>query len=110
MSLIVASRRKAESNPNEVTAVLRALHRSMELIRSDKDKAIAAAFKKAAGGDASVERKALDYVADGYSIVITRENIKPLITASGVEEEARKIGGPEKFFTSDMQIKAISRR
>jgi len=110
MSVLATSRRKSETNPGEVTALLRAFHRAMELIRSDKDRAIATAFKKSGRGDASIERKALDYIADDYSIVITKENIQALITAAGVEEEARKLGGAEKFFAAEMQIKAVSRR
>ena len=30
--------------------------------------------------------------------------------AAGVDEEARKLGGPDKFFTPDMRLKAVSRR
>ncbi|MGH7874879.1 MAG: ABC transporter substrate-binding protein [Candidatus Binatia bacterium] len=110
MSVLATSRRKTEANPVEVTALLRAFHRAMELIRSDKDRAIATAFKKNSRGDVSIERKALDYIADDYSVVITKENIQALITAAGVEEEARKLGGADKFFTAEMQIKALSRR
>ena len=36
--------------------------------------------------------------------------MQALITAAGVEEEAKKLGGAEKFFTSAMQVKAVSRR
>ena len=43
-------------------------------------------------------------------IVITKENIQALILAAGVEQEARKLGGPEKFFTADIQVKAVGRR
>ncbi|HVO95760.1 MAG TPA: ABC transporter substrate-binding protein [Terriglobales bacterium] len=110
MSVLATSRHKAETNPAETTALLRAFHRAMELIRSDKDRAIAAAVKKRVIGDASTERKALDYIADDYSIVITKENIQALITAAGVADEARKLGGAEKFSTPEMQINAVSRR
>ena len=110
LSILATSRRKLETNPAEVEAFLRAIHRAMELIRSDKDKAIAAAFRKRSHGDAALERKALDYIADDYSIVITKENIQALIVAAGIESEALKLGGPEKFFTADMQVKALGRR
>ncbi len=109
LSILAASRRKIESNPGEVEALLRAFHRAMELIRSDKEKAIAAAFKKRRHGDVSNERKAIDDLADDYSIVITRENIQALIRAAGVEEEARKLGGPETFFIADLQRNAVDR-
>jgi NitT/TauT family transport system substrate-binding protein len=110
LSILAASRRKVESTPAEVEALLRAFHRTMELIRVDKEKAIAAAFKKRSHGDVANERKAIDDLADDYSIVITRDNIQALIRAAGVEEEARKLGGPEKFFNAEIQARAIPRR
>ncbi len=110
LSILAASRRKVESSPAEVEALLRAFHRTMELIRSDKERAIAAAFRKRSHGDIVHERKAIDDLADDYSIVITRENIQALIRAAGVEEDARKLGGPEKFFNADLQLKATGRR
>jgi hypothetical protein len=67
-----------------------------------------AAFKKANRADFAIERKALDYIADDYSIVITEENIQALITAASVEEEANKLGA-EKVFTADKQVKASRR-
>lgn len=110
LSILASSRRKLESSPTEVAAFLRALHRAMDVIQKDKDRAVAAAFKKAARADLTTERKALDYLADDYSIVITKENIQALIYAAGVEAEARKIGGAEKFFAAEPQAKAIGRR
>ena len=110
LSILASSRRKLESNPAEVEAFLRALHRAMEVIRTDKERAAAAAFKKTAPGDLARERKALDYLADDYSIVISKENIQALIYAAGVEAEARKLGGAEKFFAADPQAKAVGRR
>jgi len=110
LSILASSRRKLENSPTEVTAFLRALHRAMEVIRTDKDRAVGAAFKKATHGDLATERKALDYLADDYSIVITKENIQALIYAAGVEAEARKLGGVEKFFAAEPQATAIGRR
>jgi NitT/TauT family transport system substrate-binding protein len=110
LSILASSRRKLESSPMEVEVFLRALHRAMEVIRTDRDRAAAAAFKKAARGDLASERKALDYLAGDYSIVITKENIQALIYAAGVETEARRLGGAEKFFAADPQSKAVGRR
>lgn len=109
LSILAASRRKVESNPAEVEALLRAFHRTMEVIRTDKEKAVAAAFKKRSHGDTANERKAVDDLADDYAITITRENIQALIRASGVEEEARKLGGAEKFFNAEIQSRAAGR-
>ncbi len=110
LSILASSRRKLESSPVEVEAFLRGLYRAMEVIRTDKDRAVAAAFKKSARGDLARERKALDYLADDYSIVIGKENIQALIYAAGVEAEARKLGGAEKFFAAEPQAKAVGRR
>jgi NitT/TauT family transport system substrate-binding protein len=110
LSILASSRHKLDTNATEVEAFLRALHRAMEVIRTDKDRAIAAAFKKAARSDLANERKALDYLADDYSIVITKENIQALIYAAGVDAEARKLGGAEKFFAAEPQARAVSRR
>jgi ABC-type nitrate/sulfonate/bicarbonate transport system substrate-binding protein len=110
LSILASSRRKLESNPTEVEAFLRALQRSMEVIRTDRERAITAVFKKAVHSDLLNERKALDYLADDYSIVITKENIQALIYAAGVEAEARKLGGAEKFFAAEPQARAASRR
>jgi ABC-type nitrate/sulfonate/bicarbonate transport system substrate-binding protein len=110
LNILASSRRKLETNATEVEAFLRALHRAMEVIRTDKDRALAAAFKKAARSDLANERKALDYLADDYSIVITKENIQALIYAAGVDAEARKLGGTEKFFAAEPQARAVIRR
>ena len=110
LSILASSRRKLETSPTEVEAFLRALYRAMEVIRTDKERAAAAAFKKSAPGDLARERKALDYLADDYSIVISKENIQALIYAAGVEAEARKLGGAEKFFAAEPQAKAVGRR
>ena len=110
LSILASSRRKLESSPAEVEAFLRALHRATEVIRTDKERAAAAAFKKTPRSELARERKALDYLADDYSIVISKENIQALIYAAGVEAEARKLGGAEKFFAADPQAKAVGRR
>jgi len=110
LSILATSRRKLESSPAEVESFLRALYRAMEVIRTDKERAAAAAFKKTPQSDLARERKALDYLTDDYSIVITKENIQALIYAAGVEAEARKLGGAEKFFAPGPQAKAAGRR
>jgi ABC-type nitrate/sulfonate/bicarbonate transport system substrate-binding protein len=110
LSILATSRRKLETNPGEVEVFLRAFHRAMEVIRLDKEMAMAAAFKKRSHGDLASERKAVDDLADDYSIVITKANIEALIRAAGVEQEAKKLGGAEKFFAADPQMKAVGRR
>lgn len=110
LSILASSRRKLETNPTEVEVVLRALHRAMEVIRNEKERATAAAFKKIARAELAKERKVVESLADDYSIVITKQNIEALIYASGVEAEARKLGGVERFFATEPQSKAVGRR
>jgi len=102
LSILATSRRKLETNPGEVEVFLRAFHRAMQLIRSDKDKAIAAAFKKRSHGDIANERKALDYIADDYSIVITKENIEALIRPAAFiwGSAAKNFSAPPSFRAS----------
>ena len=61
LSILASSRRKVESQPAEVEAFLRALHRAMEVIRTDRERAASAAFHKTPRSDLARERKALDY-------------------------------------------------
>lgn len=110
LSILASSRRKVESQPAEVELFLRALHRAMEVIRTDKDRAAAAAFKKTPRSELAKERKALDYLADDYAITITKENLQALIHAAGVEADARKLGGAEKFYAAEPQARAAGRR
>lgn len=110
LSILASSRRKLETHPAEVETFLRALHRAMEAIRNDKDRATAAAFKKIPRADLAKERKVVESLADDYSIAITKQNIEALIYASGVEAEARKLGGVEEFFSAEAQAKAVARR
>ncbi len=110
LSILASSRRKVESNSAEVEMFLRALHRAMEVIRTDKDRAAAAAFKKIPRSELARERKALDYLADDYSITISKENIQALIYAAGVEADARKLGGAERFYAAEPQTRAVGRR
>lgn len=105
--VIASSRRKAETDPEGTTALLRGMKRSMDLIITDKEKVIAAAVKKGSFGDPGTIRKVVEHFAGLYSISITKGEIEAVIAAARLETEARKLGGAEKFFVGTFAAKAL---
>jgi ABC-type nitrate/sulfonate/bicarbonate transport system substrate-binding protein len=92
-STIVASTREfASSNPDKVVRFLRALGKAMELIRRDKDKAVALGRAQGLRGDVAMERKALDYYAQDLDIRLKKENIAALLKQIDVSDP------PQKYF------------
>jgi len=105
--VILSSRRKAEAGPEGATALLRGLRRSMELLKIDKEKVIAAAVRKGTFGDPGTIRKVVEHFSDLYSVSITKEDIEALIIAARIEAEAKRLGGAEKFFIGSYAAKAL---
>ena len=104
-STIVASTRQfASSNPDKVVRFLRAVGKAMELIRRDKDKAIALGKSHGLRGDVAVERKALDYYAQDLDIRLGKENIAALLKQIDVAET------PQKYFDDNYLTRAIGVR
>jgi len=106
-SLLLTSKRKADTAPEEITAVLRVLKRSMDLIKSDKEKVLAAVLRKRVYEDPVVARKLIDQFAELYSIALAKEDVEALLAAAKLETEAKKVGGPEKFFLGPVLAKAL---
>ena len=105
--VILSSRRKAEADPEGATALLRGLRRSMELLKTDKEKVIAAGVRKGTFGDPGTIRKVVEHFSDLYSVSITKEDIEALIIAARIEAEAKRLGGAEKFFIGSYAAKAL---
>jgi len=105
--VILSSRRKAEADPEGATALLRGLRRSMELLKIDKEKVIAAGVRKGTFGDPGTIRKVVEHFSDLYSVSITKEDIEALIIAARIEAEAKRLGGAEKFFIGSYAAKAL---
>jgi len=104
-STIVASTRQfASSNPDKVVRFLRAVGKAMELIRRDKDKAIALGKSQGLRGDVTMERKALDYYAQDLDIRLGKENIAALLKQIDVAET------PQKYFDDAYLTRAIGVR
>lgn len=106
--VLLTSRRKAETAPDEIVAFLRIMKRSMDIIRTDKDRVIAAIVKKRTFGDPIMVRKVVDHFSEFYSIGITKEDIEELAAVSKVELEMKKLGGAEKFFLGLVVAKALA--
>lgn len=104
--VIVSTRRKAESDPEGTIALLRALRRAMDFVKTDKEKVISTVLKKTTFGDPVTVRKVVEHFADLYSVSITREEIEAVIGAARIEAEAKKLGGGEKFFIGSFAAKA----
>ena len=104
-STIVASTRQfAKANPDKVIKLLKALEKAMELIRGDKDKAIALGRSQGLRGDIAVERKALDYYAQDLDIRLGKENIAALLKQIDVAE------APQRYFDDAYLTRALSIR
>ena len=105
--VILSSKRKVETDPEGVTALLRGMKRGLDFLKTDKEKVAAAVIKKGIFGDPTTIRKTVYYFSDLYSVSITREDIDALIAAARIEAEAKKFGGAEKFYVSAPLAKAL---
>lgn len=106
--VIVGSRRKVETDPEGVMALLRGMKRGLEFLKIDREKVAAAVIKKGTFGDPATVRRTVHQFSDLYSISITKEDIEAVIAAARIEAEARKFGGAEKFFAGTLLTKALS--
>ena len=104
-SNIVASTKDfARTNPDRTIRFLRALGRAVDLIRQDKDKAIALGKANGLRGDAPMERKALDYYVQDLDIGINKSNVEALLKLLDISDPA------EKFFDDTYLKRAVSRQ
>jgi len=106
--VILSSKRKVETDPQGVTALLRGMKRGLDFLRTDKEKVAAAIIKKNQFGDPATVRKTVYQFSDLYSISITKDDIEALFAAARIEAEAKKFGGAEKFFAGTVLTKALS--
>jgi NitT/TauT family transport system substrate-binding protein len=104
--VIATSKQKLESDPEGIVALLRAVSRGLDFLKKNRDKVAETIIKKNTFGDPATIRKVINQFAEQYSTSITREDIESLIAATRIEAEAKKLGGPEKFFTREFLIKA----
>lgn len=99
-STIVASTRDfASSSPDKMARFLRAVAKAMDLIRRDKEKAMALGIRHVG---VAVERKALDYYVDDLDIRLKQENIAALLKQLDVAE------APQKYFDDTCLTRALT--
>jgi NitT/TauT family transport system substrate-binding protein len=108
--VIASGKQKVASDPDGVVALLRAIQRGLDFLKKNPDKVADAMIKKSTFGDPATVRKVIHQFASLYSISISKDDIESLIAATRVEAEAKKLGGPEKFFTGAFQAKALANR
>jgi ABC-type nitrate/sulfonate/bicarbonate transport system substrate-binding protein len=105
--VIVSSKQKIESDPEDTVALLRAIHRGLDFLKKNPEKVADAVIKKNTFGDPATVRKVINQFAGLYAISISKDDIDSLIAATRIEAEARKLGGAEKFFTQQFVLKAL---
>jgi len=105
--VILSSKRKAETDPDGVTALLRGMKRGLDFLRTDREKVAAHIIKSNKFGDPTTIRKVVNQFSTVYSVGITKEDIEALFVAAHIEAEAKKLGGAEKFFTRSLLSKAL---
>jgi len=106
--VIVASRQKIKSNPQEVSTFLRAVRNSMNLIQNSREKVIAAALRKDSTASAAVLRKSLDYTVDSFSIQLAKRNVQALVNAAKLGVNVDAPGALEKFFVDEFMNKVLT--
>jgi NitT/TauT family transport system substrate-binding protein len=105
--VVVTSKQKIDTDPEGIVAMLRALKRGLDFLGANQEKVAAAVIKKNKFGDPATVRQVINQFAALYSISITRDDIESLISATRIEAEAKKFGGPDKFFTRQFLGKAM---
>jgi ABC-type nitrate/sulfonate/bicarbonate transport system substrate-binding protein len=105
--VVISSKRKVETDPDGVVALLRGMKRGLDFLRTDKEKVAASIIKKNKFGDPATIRKVVNQFSTVYSVGISREDIEALFVAAHIEAEAKKFGGAEKFFSRALLAKAL---
>lgn len=107
-SILLTSRRKAETSAEEIVTLLRIMKRSMDAIKAEKEKVLSAVLRKRPYEDPMIARKLIDQFSEFYSIAIARDDVDALIASAKLETEAKKIGGADKFFLGSLVKKVLS--
>lgn len=104
--VIATGRQKIDNDPDGIVALLRAINRGLDFLKRNREKVADAMVQKNTFGDPAFVRRVVNQFADLYSTSIAREDIEALIAATRIESEAKKLGGPDRFFTRQFILKA----
>jgi ABC-type nitrate/sulfonate/bicarbonate transport system substrate-binding protein len=105
--VIAAGKQKIDNDPDGIVALLRAINRGLEFLKKSREKVAEVVINKNTFGDPAMVRRVINQFADLYSTSISRKDIDALISATRIEAEAKKLGGPDKFFTQQFLTKAL---
>jgi NitT/TauT family transport system substrate-binding protein len=92
LAVLVAAKQFAAKEPEYVARFIRALAKSIALIKRDREKAIQFAVAGKLRGNPDIQRRALNYFAQDLGVEIERENIVALLAALAIK------GEPDNFF------------
>jgi NitT/TauT family transport system substrate-binding protein len=105
--VIMTGKQRLDSDPDGIVAMLRGIKRGLDFLAGNQERVAAAVVKINKFGDPATVRQVIGHFANQYSIAIGREDIDSLIAATRIEAEAKKLGGPDKFFTRQFVNKAL---
>jgi NitT/TauT family transport system substrate-binding protein len=103
LAVLVAAKPFAAKEPDLVARFIRALAKSMQLIKGNRDKAIQLAVAAKLRGNPETQSRALDYFAQDLDVEIQRENIVAVLAALGIK------GEPERFFERSYLSRALGK-
>jgi NitT/TauT family transport system substrate-binding protein len=102
LAVLVAAKQFAAKEPGLVTRFIRALAKSMQLIKGNREKAIQLAAVSKLRGSPEIQRRALNYFAQDLDVEIDRENIAALLSALAIK------GDPDRFFDRSFLSRAMA--
>lgn len=100
-NVVTATSEFTKANPDRLIRFLRAVNKGIDLIKRDKDRAIAIGKANGLRGDLAIERKALDYYADDLDLRIRKEQIGAYLKLLDINESA------DRYFDSSFLTRAI---
>jgi NitT/TauT family transport system substrate-binding protein len=103
-TVLVATKKFINANPNTLIGILRALDRSMELIRRDRDQAVQMGKAHGLRGELALERRALNYYADDFDVRLKGEGVAAVLNALNIK------GTADDFFVEAFLDRATGAR
>jgi ABC-type nitrate/sulfonate/bicarbonate transport system substrate-binding protein len=100
-TVLVSTKQIINANPNALVKILRALGKSMDLIRADKDKAVQMGQAYGLRGEAALERKALNFYANDFDVRLRRESIAAVLNSLKIK------GSIDEYFVDTFVSRAV---
>ncbi len=90
-TILLATKKFINANPNALIGILRALDKSMELIRHDKDRAVQMGKAHGLRGEPALERRALNYYADDFDVRLKRDSVAAVLNILGIKSSTDEV-------------------